>query len=94
MGTEITTPAVDIVKWSYHDLPPSTWGDAVERAGRVLDFIVEVRNSLPDLLAAIEAAQEIVNESKLPLTRARLSLEEIVERLEGPLSRLGEGDTE
>jgi hypothetical protein len=61
IGFEISKPEVDIVTWSYAELPPAEWEDADERAGRVLDFIAHARDDIPWLLeqvAVLEKALE------------------------------------
>ena len=59
MGFEITRPEVDIVQWSYADLPPAEWEDAAESAGRSLDLIVAAVNELAGLLDSAARCEQL-----------------------------------
>ena len=56
IGSDVTTPAVDIVRWAYADLPPGEWADAEERAAAQLDLIAFMRNHWDEMVDVVEAA--------------------------------------
>jgi hypothetical protein len=66
IGSEVSRPEVDIVRWSYEDLPPSQWPDAEARYAPNLDFIVAARDVVvplaEDWKRMVAALQEIVDD--------------------------------